>query len=105
MKPANALKITSLEKGWCDKDFVMLHACFQLLKDCVEKEDLFGRWDTKGNLLAASQKRELRKLYRWWLKRHRKEIGVSYSPAGLRGYEHDTAKLLQLIQLRHQLWT
>jgi hypothetical protein len=25
-----------LGKGWRDKDSVMLHACFQILKDCFE---------------------------------------------------------------------
>ncbi|MBF0548584.1 MAG: hypothetical protein HQM08_29405 [Candidatus Riflebacteria bacterium] len=32
------LKIYSLEKGWCDKDEVLLHAAFQLLADFMEKE-------------------------------------------------------------------
>jgi len=32
------LKIHTLEKGWCDKDYVMLHAMFQLLVDFVEQE-------------------------------------------------------------------
>ena len=32
------LKIHSLEKGWCDKDHVMLHSVFQLLVDFVEQE-------------------------------------------------------------------
>ena len=32
------LKIHSLETGWRDRDYVMLHACFQILVDFVEKE-------------------------------------------------------------------
>ena len=32
------LRIQTLEKGWCDKDRVMLHAAFQLLVDFLEKE-------------------------------------------------------------------
>ena len=32
------LKITTLDKGWHDKDEVLLHAAFQLLADFVEKE-------------------------------------------------------------------
>jgi len=32
------LKIQTLEKGWCDKDEVLLHAAFQLLVDFVEQE-------------------------------------------------------------------
>lgn len=32
------LKIHTLDKGWCDKDYIMLHAAFQILVDFVEKE-------------------------------------------------------------------
>jgi hypothetical protein len=32
------LKITTLEKGWHDKDELLLHAAFQLLTDFVEQE-------------------------------------------------------------------
>jgi hypothetical protein len=37
------LKIESLQskkQGWVDRDVIMLHSCFQLLKDCVEKENV-----------------------------------------------------------------
>lgn len=37
MEPANVLKIESLSEDWCDKDVVILHACFQMLKDYIEK--------------------------------------------------------------------
>lgn len=33
------LKIHTLEKGWCDRDQIMLHAAFQLLVDFVEREN------------------------------------------------------------------
>ena len=48
MKPGNILKIDTLNGGWRDKDSVMLHACFQLLSDCIEKEGLLSghtNWD------------------------------------------------------------
>jgi hypothetical protein len=32
------LKIHTLEKDWCDKDYAMIHAVFQLLADFVEEE-------------------------------------------------------------------
>ncbi len=51
MTPGNNLSIQSLNQDWCDKDVVMLHACFQLLKDCVEKEDLLSGhidWKARG---------------------------------------------------------
>ncbi len=34
--PMKRLKITTLDKGWHDKDEVLLHAAFQLLADFVE---------------------------------------------------------------------
>ena len=36
------LKIDSLPnvKQWVDRDHIMLHACFQILQDCVEKENV-----------------------------------------------------------------
>jgi len=48
MEPGNHLKIESLNHEWRDKDSVMLHACFQLLKDAVEQERLMTDidWDT-----------------------------------------------------------
>jgi len=33
------LKIETLDKGWCDRDQVLLHAAFQILVDFIEKED------------------------------------------------------------------
>jgi len=37
MEPSHTLKIETLNEQWRDKDSVMLHACFQLLKDAVEQ--------------------------------------------------------------------
>ena len=41
MKPLNLLKIETLNDEWLDKDVIILHACFQILCDCIEKENLF----------------------------------------------------------------
>jgi len=48
MELGNHLKIESLNPEWRGKDSVMLHACFQLLKDAVEQERLMTDidWDT-----------------------------------------------------------
>tara|TARA_A200000113_G_C8762245_1_gene321499 strand:- start:581 stop:721 length:141 start_codon:yes stop_codon:yes gene_type:complete len=40
MEPSNALKIETFDGNWKDRDSIMLHACFQLLKDFVEMEKL-----------------------------------------------------------------
>jgi len=60
------LKIHTLEKGWCDKDYVMLHAVFQILVDFVEQEkpDQIVDWNSDPEHRRA--RREIRSLYRWW---------------------------------------
>jgi len=60
------LKIQTLEKGWHDKDEMLLHAAFQLLVDFVEKEDP-GRivnWNSDESHKHAWK--EIRELYKWW---------------------------------------
>ena len=59
------LKITTLpsvkEQPWCDRDYIMFHACFQLLVDCVEQERLFDNWECNSEVQA-----DLKTLYEWW---------------------------------------
>lgn len=60
------LKIDTLDKGWSDKDRVMLHAAFQLLVDFVEKErpgQIVG-WNSGPEHKHAWK--EIRALYKWW---------------------------------------
>ena len=49
------LKITTLDKGWYDKDEVLLHVAFQLLTDFVEQErpDKIVDWDFDEQHKAA----------------------------------------------------
>lgn len=60
------LKIKTLEKGWCDKDFILLHAAFQLLVDFVEQEkpDQTVGWNADAKHRRAWK--EICSLYRWW---------------------------------------
>jgi len=60
------LKITTLSKGWHDKDNVLLHAAFQLLTDFVEKErpDEIVDWNYDEQHRAAWA--EITSLYQWW---------------------------------------
>jgi len=62
------LKISSLEKGFCDRDYLLLHAAFQVLVDFVEKEKP-GKainWNSdKGHRRAW---KEIESLYKWWTK-------------------------------------
>ena len=60
------LSIHTLNKVWCDKDEVLLHAAFQLLTDFIEREHPDQIVDY--NHSEESQKRwaELQALYHWW---------------------------------------
>ncbi len=62
------LKITTLSKGWHDKDEILLHAAFQLLTDFVEKErpDKIVDWDFDDQHKNAWA--EIKGLYKWWTK-------------------------------------
>jgi hypothetical protein len=100
MEPSNILKIDTLDDSWRDKDSVMLHACFQLLKDCVEKENLLdGHTDWEADEKHSLAKKEIQKLYNWWL---------SYTESSIpetEGYEIETEMLLRLVKIRWALWT
>jgi len=90
------LKIDSLpsEKQWVDRDHIMLHACFQILQDCVEKENV----DTQCNYDAHKDfVDECRFLYGWW--QHRK-IDDSFD-----NDDEDSEMLGRLMKIRTVLWT
>ncbi|MGI0118292.1 hypothetical protein [Zooshikella sp. RANM57] len=103
MQPGNILKIDSLDDGWKDKDSVLLHACFQLLKDCVEKEHLFtGHTDWEADEKHQKAKNELEVLYSWWQKRIEIEDQCGLTE---QQYEEDDRMLHKLIEVRWALWT
>jgi len=62
------LKITTMDKGWHDKDEVLLHAAFQLLADFVEEErpEKIVDWDFDEQHKVAWA--EITALYEWWKK-------------------------------------
>jgi hypothetical protein len=62
------LKINTLEKGWGDKDEVLLHAAFQLLKDFIEREKPDKIVDWNANELHRKAWKEIVLLYNWWKK-------------------------------------
>ena len=91
------LKINSLpsikEAPWQDRDFVMLHACFQLLEDWVEKENGLTEWAHEEYTEPMSI---LKGLYNWW----KESKGTDLD------YEGTTQeKLEKLVKLRSYLWT
>ncbi len=60
------LKIYSLDKGWCDKDILLLHAAFQILVDYMEKEKPEKLVDWKATPEHQRAWSEMSSLYRWW---------------------------------------
>lgn len=100
MEPSNILKIDSLDENWRDKDSVMLHACFQLLKDCVEKENLLdGHTDWDADEKHRLAKKEIEELNNWWLSYTESDIPDEKS------YEIETKMLIRLVAVRWALWT
>jgi len=61
----NVLKARSLPSTWVDKDEQMLHFCFQLLVDFIEKERAFEVIDTSDPLEGKFDYDELLSLYHW----------------------------------------
>jgi hypothetical protein len=91
------LKIESLpsSKNWVDRDEIMLHACFQILQDCMEKEKV----DKHCHYGAHKQfVDEVRFLYKWWKKRKKGERGDDQE-------KEDDEMLIRLMKIRTGLWT
>lgn len=90
------LKIESLPsaKEWVDRDDIMLHACFQILKDCVEKEhvDTHSDYDYHKDFVD-----EVRFLYQWWETRKTKYPSCDNT--------EDKEMLDRLMKIRNMLWT
>jgi hypothetical protein len=105
MRRGNILKIKSLHKGWCDNDKVMLHACFKLLVNCIEKEKLLSQetFDWKHNEEVIKEKEELKFLYKWWKQRAKKDLKIDSLKDTQ--YKEDNDMLIRLIKIRHRLWT
>ena len=77
---------------WIDKDIIMLHACFQILQDCVEEEKVDTHCDYETHKDFVD---EVRFLYNWWLVR--KESVFSD--------DEDDKMLIRLMKIRTSLWT
>jgi hypothetical protein len=93
------LKIKSLpgvkESVWIDRDCIMLHACFQILQDFIEKEDGDNHccYESHKDFID-----EVRELYNWWLKRKHDDYDVNV-------FTEDNEMLTRLMKIRPQLWT
>ena len=122
-------KYHRLPPGWHDVDYRMLHACFDLFTEFVEKEKgletlkaqftyaerdgVFdkalaeGSLDAEGYEYAKHIYSEAKDLYEWWQSKSNEEISdleFGYSK------EHDTSnvcndQLVRLMKIRRYLWT
>ncbi len=99
---------TGLPYGWYDVDTRILHASFELLCGCIEKERLlettvFDRSTTveetgedRTDVEGPKAEREIRALYHWW--RHLRPIRDQFDPldiaeaAGLVRSDHTTVE-------------
>lgn len=90
------LKIDSLPnaKQWVDRDFIILHACFQILQSCVEKEnvDTHCNYETHKDFVD-----EVRLLYKWWQSR---KNNIEFD-----NDDEDDEMLNRLMKIRLSLWT
>lgn len=103
MESGNVLKIESLPNSWRDKDEVILHACFQLLKDFVEQEkEMIEIVDWEHTEEAKNAKAEINFLYDWWKQRTIQEEKIIQIKEQ---YEKDNQMLKRLIDVRMYLWT
>jgi hypothetical protein len=103
MEKGNVLKIDTLGKGWNDKDEIMLHACFQLLRNFVEKESINDITDWNHSEVSKAAKKEIDFLYAWWNQRliDEKKDGFLND----KRYTEDNEMLIRLIKIRMFLWT
>ena len=105
MKSANVLKIKTLPKGWTDKDFVMLHACFQLLTNFLKKEKPFKLIDWEHDKEHQDAKAELIFLNNWWKKRKKLEENSSMlNNRNAPQNSEDSEMLMRLVKVRLFLW-
>lgn len=64
------LDIHTLEKGWAERDELILHAAFQVLVDFMVKEKPGKAVDWEGTSPDAGKAwGEMKALYRWWTKK------------------------------------
>ena len=105
MKNGRVIKMKTLQKGWYDNDEIMLHACFYLLKNFIEKEKPFRCSSWKQNEEHSSARNELIFLYKWWKKR--KKIERSHDMLNNKLHPQnieDNEMLMRLVKIRLFLW-
>jgi len=118
----HVLKYRNVEPGWYDIDYRMLHACFDLFLDFIEKEDGLETLKYQYTYLeeeevtyfTTQEKEEMHKrnkeiyeeavyLYNWWTKIY--PINKDEIYCNNFAYDDETEHLIRLIKLRKYFWT
>ena len=96
------LKIETLpkkkENEWIEHDVIILHACFQVLSNFVEKDNyhLINNWEEGSPSKAFCD--EIDQLYAWWQTRKL----LVYPQTDLEN--EDQTMLKRLIEIRESIW-
>lgn len=108
---------TGLKPGYYDSDTRMIHACFQLLVDFVEKECAGESIDWEWNESHSAAWKEIQSLYNWWKNerptRDEKDPYVAGNDESVRASiafddaneKEDQENLHRLINVRRMMWT
>ena len=106
MERPSTLNIQTLSGEYCDKDIVILHACFQLLTNFVEGEEAFtSHVDWAHDNEHKKAKEEIMLLYNWWSTRKILDNLNNINDLEKEQYEEDNNRLIRLIKVRQFLWT
>ena len=106
MRTPAILHIPTINADWCDNDIIMLHACFNLLADCIESEKLLtDNRDWNHNEEIINSHKELEELYNWWMKRKKDDEQNKINDFDEAQYAIDNEMLIRLIKVRRYLWT
>jgi hypothetical protein len=103
----NVIVCRALPPTWCDRDYLLVYAAFQILEDFVERErghfndDVYALYVNEcGEDDARAREADwntIRGLYAWW---QRRKADPDYD-----NYAEDSAMLHKLIDVRSNLWT
>lgn len=109
IKPRNKVHISTLTNSWWDRDYLLLHAMFQILVDFIEEENPFEIIDFEYSDEHKRAKKELQELYTWWKEvRPKREDGLTIKEVVAKEdawYIEDTKMMSRLVKIREWLWT
>jgi len=93
MRVLKIATLPSVKEAWQDRDRIMLHGCFQLLIDFVEKEDGLNHCNYEFHKETVD---ELKYLYDWW---------KEYIELLIIDEDVEQEHLLRLVKQRTFMWT